>query len=237
MFSEHWGSAIDAVVMETLAVAKFTSPPVNAAIIAQSNGFEIVRDEMQTSRGHHKSVAQKSVLFIKPDVRPERLHWAIAHEIGEAIAYRVFEVAGVSLDDPESPNREQVANRLASHLLLPTESFHETCSACNNDLVELKESFSTASHELIAMRWLDFPEPVVITILDNGQVTRRLSNGSHPGRTLMPVEQEVWRECHETGEPTETSDAELNVRVRVWPVHEETWKREILRTTPLEGFD
>ena len=46
--------------------------------------------------------------------RPEREQWAVAHEIGESVAYRVFERLGVSFDEALPTARELVANRLAS---------------------------------------------------------------------------------------------------------------------------
>lgn len=225
---------VDDVVHDLLSSAGDEEPPVFPLEIAKSMNLEIIWDRGQMGRGRRKSLAGKSVLFIQPDDRPERLNWAIAHEIGESICYRIFSRANLEIDETDGPNREQMANLIASRLLLPTEWFQEQCEACDNDLSELKGIFSTASHELIATRWLDFSAPCIISVVDNGKVTRRRSNGASPGWQLTAVEYSTWQDCHRTESAIDLRDEESNLRVRCWPVHEADWKREILRTTPLE---
>jgi len=44
------------------------------------------------------------------------------------------------------------------------------------DLLELKKRYRTSSHEVIAWRFLDLPEPCVVTVIDNEHVSRRRSN-------------------------------------------------------------
>jgi hypothetical protein len=168
--------------------------------------------------------------------RPERQQWAVAHEIGESVAYRVFERLGVALDEVLPTAREQVANRLASCLLLPRRWFAVDGRELDWDLIALKDRYATASHELIARRMLEMRPPVVITVCDQGRVHWRRSNVTARPPSMLPGEKAVWRDVHETGFPAEeTLDSETGLSgVRCWPIHEPGWKREILRSEIVE---
>ena len=103
--------------------------------------------------------------------------------------------------------------------------------ACNWDLVAIKEQFSTASHELIARRILEFEPPVVITIFDHGKLSFR--QGNRGGRlALTPLERQCWRSVHVSGAAEERATA--GCTVRCWPIHEPEWKRELLRLDLLD---
>ncbi len=100
------------------------------------------------------------------------------------------------------------------------------------DLLELKERYCTASHELIARRMLEMRPPIVITVCDQGRVHWRRSNVTARPPDLLREEKAVWRAVHQTGLPmVEMLDAETGLEnVRCWPVHELGWKREIIRS-------
>jgi hypothetical protein len=125
--------------------------------------------------------------------------------------------------------REKVANALAGRLLLPGRWFRKAGLECDWDLLELRERFWTASHELVARRMLDMPVSVVITVFDQGSVAWRRSNFG-PTTALSACEHEAWLECHHWAQLTSSADSELGVTVRCWPVHEADWRREIMRT-------
>jgi len=123
----------------------------------------------------------------------------VAHEIGESVAHRVFAALCVGPEDAPENAREQVANHLASCLLLPRDWFAADGPAVEWDLIALKELYWTASHELIARRMLEMPPPIVVTLCDLGRVRwRRANTGSRPLR-LLPEENNVWRVAHESG--------------------------------------
>jgi hypothetical protein len=180
--------------------------------------------------------AGQGTIVVGPAERPERLQWAIAHEIGESIAYRVFAALGVSAD-VSSDDRELVANHLASCLLLPREWFAVDGRETAWDLFALKQRYPTASHELIARRMLEMRPPIVVTLCDQGRVRWRRTNvGGRPPK-LLPQEYAVWRETHENGSVAAAMlDPEATglEAVRAWPIHEPEWKREILRSTIAE---
>jgi hypothetical protein len=77
-------------------------------------------------------------ILLKHDPRIERVQWAVAHEIGEALAQRVF--AELAVDPALAPEqaREVVANGMASRLLLRGPWFGSDGSECDWDLIRLK---------------------------------------------------------------------------------------------------
>jgi hypothetical protein len=236
---DEFAAALDACAAEVLWEARITEPPVDALTVADRLGLIVARDYSTPCRGRFARLAEhdgdggeQGTIVVAPAERPEREQWAVAHEIGESVAYRVFERLGVSFDETLSGSREQVANRLASALLLPRRWFAADGRELDWDLLELKDRYGTASHELIARRMLEMRPPIVITICDHGRVHWRRSNVTARPPALLPEEKTVWREAHETGLPAfDTLDAETGLAsVRCWPIHEPGWKREILRS-------
>ena len=123
---------------------------------------------------------------------------------------------------------------MANRILLPTRWMSRAGAASDWDLLALKTRFRTASHELILRRMLEFPPPIVVTIFDQGVLSFRRSNVG--GRlALTPAERECWLAAHDSGRPHDQCTA--TTTIRCWPVHEEGWKRELLRLELQEGFD
>jgi len=238
---EEVAAALDAVVLEILDMAGVARPPVDAFAAAQRLGVVVAEDDRQQGRARFVRLNRRGVsppqstILLRPDPRPERRHWAVAHEIGEHAAARLFERLAIDPREADPIARERTANHLAGRLLLPSNWLTEDGPACSWDLWELKSRYATASHELIARRMLDFPQPVIITVYDNGRITLRRSNVS--GRTPPPSPEETAcrRAANETGQPQEAAAGTHSVRA--WPVHEAGWKREILRTEIEEYFE
>ncbi len=217
--------AIDQLVAEVLAQAGWTEPPIDVVALAKRLGMSIAVDSRQEPRGRHMRIDGRTAIFVRPEPRPERLQWTVAHEIGESLAHRLQ--TRQSANDLADGEREQRANQLATRLLLPRGWFERDARDCRNDLFELKKLYSTASHELIAWRLLDGDEPAVTTVIDQGRMTRR--RGNLPGR-LPPWttgERACLVEVQATGRPARRDEREF--QVTAWPVHEPGWRREIVR--------
>jgi hypothetical protein len=237
-------AALDACAAEVLWEAGVAEPPVDALAVADGLGLIVARDFGLPSRGRFVRLAERhrdesegvGTIVVGAAERPEREQWAVAHEIGESVAYRVFERLGVSFDEALPAARERVANRFASSLLLPRRWFAADGSYLGWDLLALKDRYSTASHELIARRMLEMRSPVVITLCDHGRVRWRRSNTCSRLPSLLAEESSVWQEAHVTGLPAYAAlDAELGLEsVDCWPIHEPDWKREILRSAVAE---
>jgi hypothetical protein len=189
-------------------------------------------DERQQGRARYvrlkgRSSQPRATILLRPEPRLERRQWAVAHEIGEHAAHRVFAAWGVDPREASPAAREEVANRLAGRLLVPAAWFAEDGIATDWDLPHLKSRYATASHELIVRRMLECPPPIIITIFDQGAIYFRRSNV--PGRVppLSAQEWRPWQEAHQANRPAEGMVGRC--RVRAWPVHEIGWKREVLR--------
>jgi hypothetical protein len=230
---EELAAGLDAVVAELLDAAGTVRPPVDALAVARAAGLTVTTDDQQQGRARYvrlrglRGRASRPTVVLRPEPRPERRHWALAHEIGEHVAHRVFHRLDV---DPRtvSPNaREAVANQMAGRLLLPTAWFAVDAAAEDWDLLALKARYATASHELIARRMLEMTAPAVVTIFDQGRLYFRGSNV--PGHAPPPTRDEIrcWNVVHRRNRPHESSDR--TARIRGWPIHEPGWKREILR--------
>lgn len=230
---EELAAELDHVVEEVLDESGVWRPPIDAVEVARRLGIELAWDDRQSGRaryvrlGERFSGCSRATILLRPDPRPERRQWAVAHEIGEHVAYRVFDRLGVDPRETVPGARENVANSLAGRLLLPSRWFDDDGVACGWDLLSLKSRYSTASHELIARRMLECRPPVVISIFDNGRVTFR--RGNCPGRAPPPlkIELECRRRVHQCGRPMLRRAGPCSIQC--WPIHEEGWKREIIR--------
>jgi hypothetical protein len=241
---DEFAAALDACAAEVLWEVGLTEPPVDALAVADGLGLVVARDDGMACRGRYVRLAQQNddaggalgTIVVAAAERPEREQWAVAHEIGESIAYRVFERLGVVCDETSPRTREIVANRFAGALLLPRRWFALDGPEFGWDLFALKERYDTASHELIARRMLEMRPPIVITICDLGRVHWRRSNVSTRPPAMLPEETAVWRDAHHTGLAAwESLDAESGLAsVQCWPIHQPDWKREILRSEVAE---
>ncbi|QDU57052.1 ImmA/IrrE family metallo-endopeptidase [Aeoliella mucimassa] len=241
---EDWSAALDSTVDELLWESGVCEPAVDAFLVAIRLGLVVTEDLLQSSRARlvrfsaqHQPPATDhtaTTIVLGEEQRFERRQFAVAHELGEFAAERVF--ARLTIDPRTAPfgGREQVANLLAARLLLPARWFRKTALACDWDLLEIKRVFWTASHELIARRMLDMSPPVVISVFDQGHLSWRNSNSGVRPQALLDTEYDCWQRAHHLGEPAraEPHDSELTscTSVRCWPIHEPDWRREIMRS-------
>lgn len=232
-----WSSALEATAEELLWEADVHEPPVDALLVTMRLGLVVTQDLTLPARaqfvrlGGEGDTQQLEVptIVLGENDRFERRQFAVAHEIGEFAAVRLFDRLAIDPRQVPQGSREQVANSLAGRLLLPGRWFRNVGLACDWDLLELREQFWTASHELVARRMLDMSPPVIITVFDQGSITWRRSNFG-PSTPLAACEQEAWSECHHWGHAASGSESEWGLTTRCWPIHEPDWRREILRT-------
>src|SRR5688500_2245086 len=96
---EQVRAAVEGVALELLAEGDVFSPPVDMAVLAERLGIVIARDGASETRARFVRIggasAGQATIYLADDPRPERRQWAIAHEIGESQAYRVFADLGV----------------------------------------------------------------------------------------------------------------------------------------------
>ena len=139
----------------------------------------------------------------------------------------------ISLADIQTAAREQMANQLAGSLLLPWDWFQADGEMLDWDLLELKQVYASASHELIARRMLQMSPSVIVSLFDQGKLIWRRSNvlGKPPSITF--AENKTWSATNSCGQSCrlELTNLPEGLRdIRCWPAHEPDWHREIMRT-------
>lgn len=224
--------ALDEAVASVLRRVGGKGPPFDAIEIARRLGYEVLWNDGENGRARVARVSggrgsrPRPAIFLRPEPRRERVEWAVAHEIGEQCAADVCRRLGIDPTESNAVYREQIANSLATRLLLPSKWFVRDAAALDFDLLQLKGRYSTASHELIARRMLDLPTPALVTIFDHGKPQFRRWNRMNRPPSLSPLELQCWRRAHESGDVIQRREP---LRIDVWPIHEPDWKREIIR--------
>lgn len=231
---EQFAAAIEMCAQETLAEVDLTCPPVDALRLAERLRLQLATDTTMDVRARFVRLpaAGQGTIFLAKDNRPERVQWAVAHEVGEFLAHRVVDWLGIDLADLPSAGRENVANRLAKSLLLPRHWFAKDGVSADWDLLELKTLYRTASHELIARRMLEMSPPIIVSLFDNGQLVWRKSNTLDSPPPLTTAERDAWQVAHTSNHASRCDHTTLpeGIRdIRCWPVHEPQWRREIVR--------
>src|SRR3954469_2209859 len=226
---DEFAAALDACAAEVLWEAGVNGQPVHALAVGEGLQLVLTQNFSMPNRGRFVRLADREengggvgTIVVGIAERPEREQWAVAHEIGESIAYRVFERLGVAFDEALPTSRELVANRLASALLLPRRWIAVDGREHDWDLLELKDRYPTASHELIARRMLEMRPAIVITLCDLGRVHWRRSNAMARPPSMLAEERRIWQAANCTGlSVDEFLDGETGLeRVRCWPIHE-----------------
>lgn len=238
--SEQVSDVIDCVAAEVLAEAGVAAPPVDAFYVAKRLGLSVLRDNQAVVRARFVRLAgAQPTILLADEPRSERRQWAVAHEIGEHCAHRVFTKLGLTPVVAPPAAREEIANRVAGRLLLPRVWFLTAGAKVDWDLLELKAQFATASHEMVARRMLEMPAAVIVTLWDQGKIQWRRSNTMHRPPQLTAGERDAWQAAHQLAQPARCDRSELPEGVddiRAWPIHEPDWRREIVRTQLAEQW-
>src|SRR5262249_4277166 len=153
-----------------------TGPPVDAIAVAQKHlGMIVCLDEEQPQRGRAQRVHGQKQIYLRPEPTVERHQWTVAHEIGEHVKVQIRTGRRIAPGGSQSMRGECLANLFAYHLLVPTPWFRVDGIEYGYDVLELKRRYATASHEVIAWRFLDLPAPCIVSIIDNDRIHRRRS--------------------------------------------------------------
>jgi Zn-dependent peptidase ImmA (M78 family) len=227
-------ATLDRTVDDLLQAARIEAPPVDAIALAQRHlGMIVCLDRRQPQRGRAQRSAAREQIFLRPEPTEERHQWTVAHEIGEHLKSDLIERLELEPEQTRAMMGESLANLFAYRLLVPACWFAADARAMACDLLALKERYRTASHEVIAWRLLDLPDPCIITIVDNKHIHRRRSNAWPTRKALEPPEQKCQEYVHYYSRPRVIQ--EEGWTVHGWPVHQVDWKREILRSVVEEG--
>src|SRR6516165_9801877 len=159
--------AVDRLVGELLEKAGLEGPPVDAIALAQRHlGMLVCLDRRQQQRGRAQRAQGRPQIFLRPEPTEERHQWTVAHEIGEHFKPALLQRLGIAPEQTRAMAGESLANLFATHLLVPLGWFGGDARAAGYDLLELKRRYATASHDVLAWRLRDLPEPCIITVVD-----------------------------------------------------------------------
>ncbi len=209
---------IERTVDRLLAAAHVKGPPVRPERIARALKINVLDRDLPMRRGQSYRYRGMKFVDIGRTDRAERRNFTLAHEIME-----------LELPAAITPKdlRHEIAVRGAATLLCPSRFFRDACTRGPFDLFELKAAFSTASHEAIALRSLDFLE-AVITVFDNGRLVNRQTSYPFGPQPVSPEERDLMRRVMASG--TVDHDAWEGGSASAYPVFENAFKRVILRT-------
>jgi hypothetical protein len=222
-------AVIDRAVGELLQSARLDGPPIDAIGLARNYlGMEVCLDGWQRQRGRAQRSAGARQIYLRPEPTVERHQWTVAHEIGEHFKASLLTRLGIDSQQTSAFAGESLANLFAYRLLVPTAWLASDASDCAYDVLELKTRYATASHEVIAWRMLDLPQPCIITIVDNNRIHRRRSNAWAVRKKLVAAEETCQQYVHAHGVPHVVQQGDWTVQG--WPIHRAEWKREILRS-------
>jgi hypothetical protein len=196
--------AVDRAIAELLDRAKIVEPPVDAIALAE----ETIKE-----------------LDLDPEWSEERRQWTAAHEIGRSLKSQLLEQLGV---EGRGLAGASLANLVAARLLAPTAWFAADAPAVDYDLLELKNRYTTATHEELAWRILDLPEPCIITVLDDDVIRRRRGNALPAKRELSPAEKKCVKLIRQSNESQSVRQGAWTVQG--WPIPRESGSRIILRS-------
>jgi len=209
---------IHQTVERLLAAARIKDPPVSPQRIARALRINVLDRDLPKRRGQSYRYRGMKFVDIGKGDRTERSNFALAHEIME------LELPETITDKQE---RHEIAARGTAALLCPKRFFSEAIEPGEFDLFGLKTRFSTASHEVIALRSLDFSE-AIISVFDNGRLVNRQTSYSFGAQRVSPFERELMKHVMASGEVER--DVWDGVSAIAHPVFEDDFKRVILRT-------
>lgn len=227
MREEQLKDGVDRVVERLVAAMEIECPPIDALEVARRLGMEIRLDARQEQRGRLVRGRIQPTICLRSEPRLERRHWTVAHEVGEHLMSRLLSVRELPGTDDGERFREDLANRFAKALLVPLRWFARDSRELHGDLIALKQRYRTASYEVLALRLLDLPEPTVLSVFDNGVLSRRRGNVPNWPTHLLELEARAQASANLNGAAVELRDA--GSVVQAWPIHEPGWRREIVR--------
>lgn len=226
---------MDEIVEELLDQIQLKKPPVDAIEIAQKHlGMTVILDARQHERGRVQLAGKKPQIVLRPEPLEERHQWTVAHEIAQHFRTQLLERLHITAEEARTLTGESLNTLFSSRLLVPMRWFGDYARDTEYDLPELKEIFSTASNEVVALRFLDLSMPTIITVIDNGEIHRRKSNGLEISNTEMtPIELQCQEYVNKKGQAHVATEGDWTVQG--WPIHQSDWKREILRSVVAKG--
>ncbi len=166
------------------------------------------------------------LIHLDPNQFEPRLNFSFCHELAHILLEHTS-AAEITSD------MERDADELASELLLPMHEFKP--AARSLDMKELKESFPHASWEAIGRRLLGLTD-IVLTIWDDGKLTRRLGSPGYnfpprPTRIETALAEELFRGDGDIPHLSKSADP---MQIGAWFVDEGSGIKRVVMLTRVE---
>lgn len=232
--AEDLFDAIDRIVRELLVRHFKDAPPVDAMVLAQDEfhfSIDIVEETDQRTRQYGDAPPRRPrprEILLRESQSDEARQAVCARACAKELIPLVLEKLGVTPGTENRGAQNSLIGLIAPRILLPTCWFEKDSRKLGYDLLALKALYSTAGHEMIALRWLDFEEPCLVTVIDNEDVTARRSNRAQVTRKLTEAEQRCRDEVRRHDEPQKVRHEAWTTWG--WPVPGGPFNRIILRS-------
>ncbi len=227
--------AIDRAVLALVKRAGDEAAPVDAlALLRDAYRYTVTylsEDDEEPQYGDRpKPRPRPRELQLKENTSVESHQAAAAKAVAKELLPGIYQALGIVPGTEQKSATTQLVGMIVPRLLLPTRRFDAANRKASGDLFRLKEQFPTAGHLLIALRQLDFEEPCVIAVVDDGTVALRKSNCAQVNKILTAAEALCVDKVTAEEEP-------LTVRrddwtARGWPIPGGPFHRIILRAVP-----
>ena len=236
--AEELFDEVDRFVNQLLARHGLEGPPVDALRIVQDEFNYTLReieddDEERSGRFGPRAPRRRGreILF-RIDHSDEARNILSARACAKEMIPRILAKLGVAEGTDNKSARTSLTSLISARLLLPTRWFERDARQTGFDLLQLKQQYSTATYDAIALRMLETEEPCIIAVVDDGHIATRKGNREQASRKLSEPELLCLSQVEEAGEPqTVRRDAWT---VTGWPIPDGPFNRIILRAAPDE---
>lgn len=237
--TEELMEAIDRVVLQLLQEAGIDEPPVPTIDLLQHQfNYTIAFQEEEEDEDPHLARykrpprKQSRQLMLNPAQSDEGQSVAAARACAREMLPGILKRLGVVQGSDNRSVQNSLVSLIAPRLLLPGRWFEKSSRRANYDLIRIHEEFSTATFEMIAVRLLDFEDPMIISIVDDGAIALRKSNAFPVKRELVAAETDCLQKIQETEDPEKVRKDGWSVWG--WPIPNGPFNRIILRSVPDE---
>jgi len=237
--TEDLTEAIDRAVVDMLRRGGIVQPPVDAVGLArQLYGYAIVEDDPDEDEEPRRYGDRP-----KPKPRGKVLQFTLgqsaasrnaiaARALGKELINPLLITLGIVPGTEHKAAHGQWIALIAPRLLLPTNWYGQSLRKTNSDIARLREQYPTVPYEFLGLRMLDYDDPCVIAIVDDGSVATRKSNFVNANKTLTEAEAACVVQVQESEEPAKVRrDGWFS---RGWPIPTGPYNRILLRSVPEE---
>ncbi len=221
--------AIDSVVGKFLERLRLFRPPVDWIEVAGAlPGLAWQPDDHAAGITRKKAAARGSVM-LGDGLADEQNQRIAAQAIAHTLMPELLKQMGAQ---PGEKAPSAWTRLVVGRLMVPPAWFQTLWRESGGEFPRVLQGFGSTPLELLAARLVEGSEPAVVTVIDHGVATQRISNGPRVGRGLLDLEKECLEYVNRFSRARQMSSGAMTVWG--WPIHRADWKKELLRTLFVE---